>query len=584
MVKRSSTIPPKNREAVTVHNRLGCDTGTTVLPIMILENYRTALRAMYGKKPAELHDEEVEYQMNPLDNPAYMKELERVYPELAKAHKEYAAQLRKIGGVKDMDELRNVARRVRFAESPTERQWAKETIREIRMRYANAMSICDNYKFDYREEGLLEVSKKANAAIERPLREHVPEIMHEVLPPIEVACIDDPAILLLRSFDQDGSSIPARYAARTKLEFMHLFGGLKDESNTPYELPALDQVLIDDPEYSSVLETPMSRLVSFLERNIFVTDGEKCGTTFSRFLVSHHRKRSFQTTRAHFTDEIPPEGSRQIITPIKLRKAIIRDDREEDGRDSGKKKKPNREIYFYVTSREKDEIDAMHKSIRRNTDPNTPHTDTNGVRFVFANKEDMDDFFELSFEKKIKQEIESDLESMLETETDPENRKAIQRRIDEIDLACLTLNKKDTLQGGTFEGNSPGSSSNLRILKYEYLVQWADESLDEYEFQIFLPADYAEYLYSQSESHAVYRHERARELIMKLLPKSIYPLVTAEKLNDMIGRRLREAFRSVIREERDLSVSINPPARKPSTKTEPDNKKTKGKRKKEKRK
>src|SRR5690606_3444898 len=142
------------------------------------------------------------YDVNPLQNPEYMRALEEYDPALAQAHKEYASRVKMIAGVGSMKELGRLASKVSRAHTAKERQEAQIILREIRLRFIKCLQACDKYKDEYKEEALIEAARKADESIEKMLKMHYGRVLHLLEGRSEVTCIDDPAALLLRSADE----------------------------------------------------------------------------------------------------------------------------------------------------------------------------------------------------------------------------------------------------------------------------------------------------------------------------------------------------------------------------------------------
>lgn len=82
------------------------------------------------------------------------------------------------------------------------------------------------------------------------------------------------------------------------------------------------------------------------------------------------------------------------------------------------------------------------------------------------------------------------------------------------------------MDGSKFNGSSQSSSSELKVYKFKLELTKADGRQHHYEFQIFLPDGYADYLYRKGVSWEEYNVDRffSEGVDELLFPSHIYPI------------------------------------------------------------
>ncbi len=350
-----------------------------------------------------------------------------------------------------------------------------------------------------RDRGLREMGRKADEYINDIISKFFPGYEHDLSLKNEVSPCRDAATLLFMIFDRT-MDIRVRYEARRKLILMKMLGEIKD-----YGEDGLDH------------ENALNYMIGFLnKRMIKLNQGEKTGIAFERFLISVHSTRTDkkktepdnETIDAEIRSkpikkrkkDLPEEDAIQRITPISMRRAIVSDF---DGNE--------REIFFYTIPREKNKFSRLTKTLRLNRKVGEKEDDRNGIRMVFEKKQDWVDFFE-----RLKQNLKEDTMS--------------------VEIKDVKDNS-DGLNG--FEGVSESSNPDLKVLKFKLEITKMDESMQRFEFQIFLPDGFADYHYRRGVSWAEYQVNRFydRQLDELLFPSQIFPELDREDTRKEATRR-----------------------------------------------
>lgn len=432
----------------------------------------------------------------------------------------YSVQYRKLFGWTERIQrytgkrLRNL-KDIAFKNTPETRHLIEETRQRILDDLDFLRKICP----EARDHMLRLYGRLADEYINETIQEFFPEYEHELGLKNEVATCHDAAKLLLMCFDTTLDP-RLRYEARRKLFLMEYIGQLENFN-----------------EEDRGHEEALNAMIDFMNRKMtIVPAGKKRGTSSQRFLLSRHNAKEGNRTETASIIKALPERKKhnERITPIGMRQAIIMDQK---GR--------GREIYFYAIPREKGTYSRLTKMFRYGTKIGERDDDRNGIRMVFEKKQDWVDFFML-LQKQLKEEIAEELTELLDGETDETAKKKLEEKRLDLDKSVIISNEKDNLEGdGRFMGNSKASSSATKFLKFTMKVCHADGKKCQYEFQIFLPNGFADYIYRKGVSWAEYQVKRFfKEQVAEILfPSAIFPQIDKkEAMEKAMERAYQQAW------------------------------------------
>lgn len=386
---------------------------------------------------------------------------------------------------------------------------------QIRSKIVDNLAFLKNYDKEHREAGLRRMGTEANNYLNRLIAYHFPgEETVEMNSEVEIC--NDAASLVMLAFN-DNVNPKVKFEAARKLLLMKYVGEIRNYSK-------------HDEDNDEALHYMMG---IFNERVLELSEGTRIGSTTPRYMISRHDPVDFQTKKTEIRDVKPTDINETVptqVTKLPCRKTIV------IGKD-GKE----REIFFTLDPREKGDESRLTKTLRYGCQIGERDVDRNGLRLVFENREDWDDFFEM-FKEEIKVEVRESLCDRLEEDISPEETSFIQKRLDNLHECIDIADEKDTLNGEEFNGSAPSSSKELKIHKFKLAVTRANGRKHHYEFQIFLPDGYADAKYRKSVSWEEYRADRFfREGVDRLLfPESTYSELDRKAAYERVMRRSHE--------------------------------------------
>jgi hypothetical protein len=386
---------------------------------------------------------------------------------------------------------------------------------QIRARILENLAFLKNYDEEHREAGLRRMGTEANNYLNRLIAYHFPgEETVEMNSEVEIC--NDAASLVMLAFN-DNVNPKVKFEAARKLLLMKYVGEIRNYSK-------------HDEDNDEALHYMMG---IFNERVLELPEGAKIGATTPRYMISEHDPVEFKTIRTEIRDIKPSTLDESVptqVTKLPCRKTIV------IGKD-GKE----REIFFTLDPREKGDESRLTKTLRYGCQIGERDVDRNGLRLVFENREDWEDFYAM-FKEEIKVEIRESLCDRLEEDISPEENSIVQKRLDNLDESIEITDEKDTLNGEEFNGSAPSSSKELKIHKFKLVVTRANGRKHQYEFQIFLPDGYADAKYRKGVSWEEYRADRFfREGVDQLLfPESTYSELDRKAAYERIMKRAHE--------------------------------------------
>ncbi|MBU0578321.1 hypothetical protein KKF73_07210 [Patescibacteria group bacterium] len=260
----------------------------------------------------------------------------------------------------------------------------KGLIDQTRERILITLGFLKKFVPEKRDYGLREMGRKSDDGIHEIIKDFFPDYEHHLSLKNEVMTCNDAAKLLFMAFD-DTLDPRTRYEARRKLLLMELIGEHEDYST-------------DDENH----EDALGDMMEFMnDQMISVPKGQKRTAAVKRYLVSKHSKdKEHKTISATMQQDKPGRvKALERVTPIATRIAPVENQR------GGNK----REIHFYTIPREKSTLARLMKALRYGAEVGERDTDRNGIRMVFACREDWDDFFRL-FKERLQNNIKTQLE------------------------------------------------------------------------------------------------------------------------------------------------------------------------------
>ncbi len=327
---------------------------------------------------------------------------------------------------------------------------------------------------EHREAGLKELGHRADEFIDQVIHQWMPHYMDQISLSNEVKGTNDAGELLIMAFNR--SLDPRiRYEAKRKLILMELLGKM-----TPYTKEDMDR---DDS---------MSRMNEWLNQRVLEPEvGEKTGAAQNRYLFSAHDTNGeddHKTKDAKIVNNADLiKNPNQRLTPMSMRRLVVKRGGE------------IHEIQCMIDIRERQRLpfSRLIKKMQRNEPAEAHDHDYNGLRMVFEEVEDFYDFIHV-LEKQIRASI---LAKVSEQVRSPEKReKAIQRfaRLHE----CVKIN----FTSNNFDGET--GANQMRMLEMTLDVEDEEDFRHHYEFQVFLPEGYADFLYRRKVSLEEHRASR----------------------------------------------------------------------------
>jgi len=404
-------------------------------------------------------------------------------------------------------------------EATFSRSTKAERIRSrIRGQLIKNFSFFDKYKKDEKVAGMRELSRDADDYIKDIIEDYFQD-EQAVKMNNEVETCHDVATLALMAYN-DELSAKVKFEAARKLLLMKFFGRIRDYSEK-------------EVDHEEALQYMMS---IFNERIIKLPEGARQGDVFTKYLVSHHEGADFKASSAEIVGEKPTEANSEHgltrVTNLICRRTILED-----------KSGNEREAFFSVEPRDKTSFSRMTKALRYGGKIGQRDLDRNGLRLVFSNRADWEDFFRM-FKEELKSEIEGGLKEQLEHEMNRKQRKILESRLRSLDQSIIIHSVKDSLDGGGFKGKSSVSSNDLRVHKFDLEVTRADGKQHHYEFQVFLPDGYADSKYRKRVSWDEYDANRffSGNVDELLFPVKVYPQVDHDKIHAKV---MKQAHRKV---------------------------------------
>jgi len=246
-----------------------------------------------------------------------------------------------------------------------------------------------------------------------------------------------------------------------------------------------------------------------------VPEGKKTGHVETMYLVSgHDLKNGKKTMEASFQPTLPSQiKASRAVTPLRVRAMNIRSDKGD-----------SRTVRCLQDLRTKGVFESVLKTLRKGTDPGQQDADYNGIRMVFETAKDCDDFVTTFFGELKDYMVLRIQERLRGYPSDP----YLLQRLENINTTFNIVNEDNTLDGTqVFIGGSAGSSSDLKTRKIVFSLIDLDGKKHTYEFQMFLPDGYADYLYRDGVAWETYKQNRFFEggLDELLFPSVVYPEV-----------------------------------------------------------
>lgn len=365
----------------------------------------------------------------------------------------------------------------------------REVIEEARDRLKK-LPFLSQFVENQRQEGLRQLGITAN--------EHINEVVHQFFPgqegllrqTNEVEVCNDAAELALMAVDPSWSP-RVRFEARQKLQFMEMYGYKAANTRARQENARA-----------------LSTMIRFLNEEVIdLPEGAKKGDALSRYLHSYHygAKRDHEAKRDKTEINDSPniaKGARNArVTSLGMRRTIVSDI---DGTE--------RAIEFHAGLREKTDLSRVLKDLRY-AGERDPDTDINGIQMIFNSENDWIDYWRM-FTQKISNRVMEHLEIQLADVEDEKKRSEIEGRIAKIKSGdtrdvIMVEKQKGSLDGSKkFEGYSDASSRELKCYKFKLRVINSLEIEHLYEFQIFLPDGYSDYLYRDGVNWEEYQVNR----------------------------------------------------------------------------
>jgi len=410
-------------------------------------------------------------------------------------------------------ELHKVAQETAFKKTKK----AQTTRRKIRTAMTDNLSFLREFKKSNRIKNLNRLCKEAEQYLNHVRAEYFAND-GESLPNNEVMVCNDPAELMLMAFSEEALE-KIKLEASVKLAIAYILG--LRESQTE-----------DQEEH----ERALNFLLDILNNRVHkVSEGAKIGQVFRRYMVSKHDPLTFRTSEAGIVEEKILAADPTIrVTPLISRRTIVADG---EGRE--------REIYFYEVPRQKTDFSALTKDIRYN-ELGRSDRDKNGFRFVFNSKADFEDFMKM-FMEEVRSEIKEGLMERIVEEEDRTQISVIKSRLRNLDSSIVISNKKGDLEKGAFDATSKSGSRELQVHKFRVTITTADGRIYTYEFQVFIPIGFADYLYRQGMSWEEFMQKRFWDsgVDQVLLPKKANPGLDSERIQKrMIKMAHQKAWNS----------------------------------------
>jgi mRNA-degrading endonuclease RelE of RelBE toxin-antitoxin system len=413
---------------------------------------------------------------------------------------------------------------------------AERIKQSIHSSIAKAIPFLNCYKTGRREEGLKKIGDTADdfisSLIKRFFNREDQTSLHN-----DVALCNDVGTLTMMAYNENMAD-KLRFEASRKLLLMEFMGEAMEQGER-YE---------DHNEAMNFLNSIFNQ--KFYE----LPEGAKIGENFEYFLVAEHGEDDMRAMKAEIRKEEPVKEEKDTNTTISKLRMRMTSVEDPEGRP--------RQIHFAVEPRSKTLWSRLIKAFRYNQQIGEESLDRNGIRMIFASKEDMDDFLNKlkdTLEATIRENFQEQLNELEKEEINDKDlsrnrkkeiqktregkRSVIKSRMKEENV--LIYDVKDSLETGEAEQEyNPSKSKKYRVKKFKLNVGRANGRRHTYEFQCFLPDGYADTKYRHEVNWAEYEIRRFFEegIDELLFPSCIYNLDREGIKNRLIQNERRRIW------------------------------------------